>query len=255
MRGFTISRPRAVGALLLLSVGLGVAYAQGESGRDLTDPVEILRRADTAAKTVKTVRYDVSFRGLLATERQVPVVEGKVLMSGWAFNKPDKFRCDGEVRQPGSSETIKITVGTNGETYFLLDHRLKRGYVGVGPAISGSMGRPVERLMMWEFVYPTPFSDEINSRSQTLRGTKKIGNEDCYEIVVAYTDTTQEAVWCFSKKDFLPRSVQRHRIMPNGKKGAEEWVLTNLVVDPNPSEDAFAFILPEGFHRIEGFAP
>lgn len=242
-------------AVLSVYVGIGVADAQSVRGSELTDPVEILRRADTATKAVKAVRYDVNYRGLFAAEQQVPAATGSVLMSAWAFGKPDSFRCEGEVREPGSSEGKKLTVGTNGETYFLLDHWLKRGYVGIGPTISGSTGRPVERLMMWEFVHPTPFSDEINGRDQTLRGSKMIGDEDCYEISVTYANTPQDAVWYFSKRDFLPRAVQRFRAMANGKRGAEEWVLTNLVVDPALGEDAFAFILPEGYRRIEGFAP
>ena len=109
--------------------------------------------------------------------------------------------------------------------------------------------------MMREFVVPEPFGDEIRGLSQTLRGTKKIGEEDCYEIAVAYADAVQEAVWCFSKKDFLPRAVQRFMPLPNGKRGGEEWVLTNLVVDPELTEDAFAFKLPSGYQRTEGFAP
>jgi hypothetical protein len=233
----------------------GVSTPQARSVDDLTDPIEIFKQADAAAKAVTTVRYDVHYRGLLVTERQVPEVTGSVLMSGLVERRARKFYCEGEVRNPGSSEEQKVTVGTDGNTYFLLDHRLNRGYVGVGPAITGSTGRPVERLMLLEFVIGTPFTDEINGRSHTYRGTTRIGGEECYEVAVTYANSGLDAVWSFSKKDFLPRRVQRYRIMLSGERGGEEWTLTNLVADPEPAEDAFAFRLPQGFSRIEGFAP
>jgi len=245
----------SVCALLAMLVGTGVTTPQAHSVDDLTDPVEILRQADAAAKAVKTVRYDVQYRGLLVIERQVPEVNGTVLMSGLAGRRAQKFHCEGEVRHPGSSDGVKITVGTDGATYFLLDHRLSRGYIGTGPAITGSTGRPVERLMLVEFAIPTPFSDEINGRSHTYRGTTRVDGEECYEVAVTYANTALDAVWTFSKKDFLPRRVQRFRAMLDGARGGEEWTLTNLVADPEPAKDAFAFQLPHGFSRIEGYAP
>ncbi|MGD2110235.1 MAG: DUF2092 domain-containing protein [Phycisphaerae bacterium] len=244
-----------VRAALCLAVAGGASRAEAQPTGELTDPVDILRRADEAVKAVTSVRYDVDYRGLGAVREQVPTATGSVVMSGWAFNMPDKFRCEGQVRRVGSGDRVKLTVGTDGQTYFLLDHRLKRGYVGTGPAVSGSTGRAVEHLIMKEFVYPTPFSDEINGRDHKLLGTKTVGGEACYEVAVTYSGINQEAVWCFSKKDLLPRSVQRSRLMLTGKKGTEEWVLTNLVVGPEVEDDTYAFKLPTGYRRIEGFAP
>ena len=241
--------------MLGLCVCAAAAYADEKPGAELTDPIEILRKADAAAKAVKAVQYKVSYKGIMAAEKQVPVMEGTVLFTGWAFNAPEKYRCDAKIQRPGSSEVREVTIGTDGETYYLMDHKAKKAHVDVDPGVIGSTGRQALALVMAEFVHPTPFNDEINGRDQTLKGSKKIGNEDCYEISLAYASAPQEAVWCFSKKDFLPRGVQRLRKMPVGGQGGQEWMLTDLIVDPEPAKDAFAFKLPEGYTQTDDFAP
>ena len=112
--------------------------------------------------------------------------------------------------------------------------------------------------MMIEFVHATPFNDEINGRSQELKGSVKIGDEDCYEIHVVYAaDRAPQATWAFSKKDFLPR--RRIDAFPaalaGGQAGTTIKTITNLVVEPKLDEDAFKLKLPEGYTKTDDFAP
>ena len=108
---------------------------------------------------------------------------------------------------------------------------------------------------MLEFVHPTPFSDEINADKKELTGSKKIGGEDCYEVHVVYAGGRAEAIWHFSKTDFLPRA--RHDIFttPAGEKGGQQRILTDLVVDPKFDKDAFKLTLPKGYTKTDDFAP
>lgn len=238
---------------IFLVLGLGMipatGYALQTKGNELTDPVEILKKADAAAKAVKSIKYKVSYEGRGAAGAQTPTIEGTVLMDGWFESAPDKFLCEANVKQPGSSEARTITAGSDTRTFYVIDHQTKMGYVDVFPQVIGSIGRPALSLRMVEFVHPNPFRDEINGREQQLRGSKKIGGEDCYEVYVVYSNRLLQAIWYFSKKDFLPRSVIRTRSASAGQRLEEQWTLTDIVVDPEVGKDPFKLRLPAGYTR------
>ncbi|MGB2985460.1 MAG: hypothetical protein WBE26_06210 [Phycisphaerae bacterium] len=253
---------RAMITVLGLCVLCTTAYGDEEKGDELTDPIAILKKADAASKAVKAVKYKVTLKGTEGAALTMPEVEGTVIMTGWSQRTnrtPQKFRCEAKVKQPGSSEVVEITVGSDGKTFYAVDHKAMKAYADGNPAVMGrKTGPPAQNLMMLEFVYPTPFSDEIGGKDQKLKGSKKIGDEDCYEIYLNYGRVSQEAIWYFSKKDFLPRGVRRVRpYPPAGKKGGEEWMLTDLVVDPTFDEekDPFKFDLPEGYTKMDTYAP
>lgn len=244
---------------ICLVLGLGMipaaAYAVQNKGDELTDPVEILKKADAAAKSVDSVKYKVSYKGSGSAGAQAPTIEGTVLMDGWFENAPDKFLCDANVKQPGSSEVRTITAGSDTRTFYVIDHQAKVAYVDFVPRVFGSIGRSALNLQMSEFVHPNPFRDEINGRKQELRGSKKIGGENCYEVYVVYTDRLQQAIWYFSKKDFLPRGVIRRHPGPSGERLQEQWTLTDVVVDPEVGKDPFKFRLPAGYTKSNDPTP
>lgn len=231
------------------------ANAQDKPGAELTDPVEILKKVDAASKAVKAVRYKVTFKGTGAAAAQLPEVEGAVIMAGWAGGAPEKLRIEAKVKRAGSSEVNEITVGSDGEEFYVIDHKAKKAYVDIDPEVIGRTGRPARFLQTLEFLHPTPFSDEINGDKKELKGSKKIGGEDCYEVHVVYAGGRGEAVWHFSKKDFLPRA--RHDLfnLPDGGKGGRQRILTDVVVDPKFDKDPFKFSLPKGYTKTDDFAP
>ena len=244
---------------LFLVLGLGMipatGYALQTKADELTDPVEILRKADEAAKAVKSVKYKVSYKGGGAAGAQAPTIEGTVLMDGWFESAPDKFVCEANIKQPGSSEVRAITAGSDTRTFYVIDHQAKVAYVDVFPQVIGTIGRPVLSLRMVEFLHPNPFRDEINGREQQLRGSKKIGGEDCYEVYVVYSNRLQQAIWYISKKDYLPRSVIRRQPGPSGERLEEQWTLTDVVVDPQAGKEPFKLRLPAGYTRTNDPAP
>jgi len=242
--------PVFVGSLVVV----GVALAQENKGGELTDPVEILKKVDAAAKAVKVARYKCTFERIGGGPAQVPKVEGTALIEGWSGGGPKNFLIDATVQQPGSEDKTRITAGGDGNEYFVIDHANKKAYVDIDQAVMGRTGRPATLILFAEFVHETPFSDEINGQKQELRGSKNIEGEDCYEIYVKYSGG-QEAIWHFSKKDLLPRARLDIFKSPDGAEVKQQKTVSKLEVDPKLDASAFKFKLPDGYEKIEDFAP
>ncbi len=246
---------RSISVLAVLCC-LAVAVCAGaDEPGELTDPIEILRRVDAASKAVAAVKYRGKLTGTEAAKSHIATVEGTVIMSGWANSAPQKYRCDVKVAQPGSSEVKHITIGSDGAAFFLIDHEAKKAYQGSRPAVLGPTGAMAVALWLREFLHETPFTEEIEGDKQELKAGITIGGEECYEIHVVYAGAIGEAVWWFSKRDFLPRGVQRFIRTPSGERAAQRWELTDVVVDPKLAKDTFKLVLPNGYTKTNEPAP
>ncbi len=243
-------------SILLGCLMVSVAAAQDGNTGALTDPTEILKKADDASKAVKFVKYTAEFKATGGDASRTPSVEGTVVLNGLKNGRPEKWHYDLKARLPGSEETRHVVAGTNGDEYFVLDSEKKIAYVDIDPAVLGSAGRYVQSATMLEYVHETPFTDEINGEKKELKGTTKIGDEECYEIYVKYAGQGQEANWFFSKKDFLPRRVDRKFAAREGAEpNVRQLTVTSLTVDPKFDNDPFKFELPEGYTKSDDFAP
>lgn len=241
---------------LAACLGTGVAYADGNKGDDLKDPMEILKKVDAAAKAVKAAKFKATTKGTLAGQSRMPQVEGTVVMAGeWRGQLAEKFRVEARVKRPNSAEEKRITIGSDGDEFYVIDHANKKAYVDIDPAVIGATGRPATSLFVPEFLHLAPFNDELNGKKQELRGSKVIGGEDCYEVFVAYANDRQEALWHFGKKDFLPRARLDTYSTPNGERAGMQRIITDLVIDPKIDESIFKFKLPAGYEKIDDFAP
>ncbi len=248
---------RAVCLLLGLALA-SPAFAQ-EAPKDkpgLTDPVEILKKVDAAAKAVNVVKYTAKFKGLDAAETRNPTVEGTAILSGWTGNSVKEWYYEVKLQRPGSAGVEELSAGSDGDKFFLVDKAAKTAYEDIDQAVLGSRGRMIGRAFaMAEFVHPTPFSDEINGKGHELKGVTKVGDEECYEIRVQYAQGGQEATWFVSTKDFLPRRVDRFVTAPTGEKQGTQLMLTSLTVEPKFTQSPFKLVLPAGFTKSEDFAP
>lgn len=232
------------------------ALATGANGQELTDALEILKKVDAAAKAVKAVRYDATFKPLGPSMAQGPQVEGSVVMSGWMGGSLEKFLFEVTIKNAGSSDEQKVTAGGDGEEFFVIDHKTKAAYVDIDPAVLGTIGRRARQLQTVEFLHPAPFSDEIDAQKLELTGSKKIGGEDCYEVHVVYASGRQEAIWHFSKKDFLPRGRMDINKDESGTIVRQsQRFLTNLEVNPKLDDSLFQVKVPEGYTKTDDFAP
>lgn len=226
------------------------------TGREFTDPTEILTKADEASKALNAAKYTAKAKGLGADEPKLPNVECTVYMEGYKNGRPEKFRIEAKITLPGSSEIKDIVFGGDGKDYYLIDHAKKIAYVDIDEAVLGSSRRVVGFLTMLEYVHDQPFSDEIKGETKELKGSEKVGSEDCYHVYVKYAQPGQEADWYFSKKDFLPRRVDRKFTPPSGgEPGGRQLIVTSLSPDPKFDKDPFKFELPAGFTKSDDFAP
>ena len=139
--------------------------------------------------------------------------------------------------------------------FYLVDKAAKKAYEDIDPAVIGTRGRVIPAIAMVEFVHPTPFSDEINGRSQELKGITKVGDEECFEIHVVYAAGNQESHWFFSTKDYLPRRRDSIFTGQDGQRQGRQVILTSLEVDPKFEKSPFKLVLPEGFTKTDDFAP
>jgi hypothetical protein len=230
------------------------ALAADEAKKKSDEPnaMDILKRVDAATKKVKAVQYEVEFEGTGGVKPLVAKFDAKYLFRGLDERMPKEFAVEMRGTMPGSSDTFHKTAGADGENYFLIDHATKKIYEDMDFEVLGSGGRIVQRAAMIEFVHEAPFSDELSGDKQELVGSKTIHGEECWEVRVIYKDNQGEALWCFSKKDYLPRS--RHDVVRSPQGGLLKTI-KNLTADPKIKPGAFKLQVPEGYQKIEDFAP
>jgi len=247
---------RRISMIVCVWVASTVAYGQDKPSGDTNEAVEILKKVDAAAKAVKAVKYKATFKGTGAAESQAPSMEGTAVFTGLKGNAPEKYRLDATIKRPGSSDTQKVTVISDGEEFALIDHTAKKAYVDIDPAVLGSTGQTLVRaIVVVEFVHATPFSDELNGDKQEVTGNKKIGGVDCYEIDVTYAGGRGRSIWHFSKEDFLPRGRNVMFKTPDGKDGGRQYFVSDLEIDPKLDKDTFKINVPDGYETVDDFAP
>ncbi len=251
---------RAWGIVVLAGVALALPAsgeepkAGGEAGT--LDPTEILKKADAAAKAVKSVSYKAEFAPQGFLKERADAIKGTAVISKEKGEAGEKWRVEGTMTPRGSAEKKELAGGCDGENYYLIDHAAKKVYVDLDPGVMGRTGQRLAALRMLEYSHPTPFEDEINADEKTLRGTPTIAGEECYEIAVKYSGGRGEAVWYFSKNDYLPRRVDRVFANPSGgEKAHTELTLSEVKVDPPLTENPFKLAVPEGYEQVDDFAP
>ncbi len=227
-------------------------------GEDLTDPKAIFTKTDEAAKAVKAVKYHGRHEtkgGLAAVIREL---EGDVTMveqPGQAG--PGKVRIEAQFKALGSEDIRRLRIAFDGTAATVLDDNEKKAYETTNVGRLGPTCRTIfGLLLMAEFTHPTPFSDEINAKKAELKDAVKVGEEDCYHLQVEYnTPQPARATWYVSKKDFLPRQVDRFAPSSEGQDVAQTLIVTNLVIDPQIPDDTFKLTAPEGYTAAEGTSP
>lgn len=225
-------------------------------GQRLTNAGEVLKRADTATKNLKSIRYRCEHKASGALETRLPPVKGTVVMAG---DKNElglaKFRIEVRTQPPGAKNASDVTVVSDGREFLFVDTDTRTLHAGARIDILGPRGNSALFGVMRELFLPEPFKDELVARKLEFRGTEKIGNEECYKIHVLYTDEASECTWWFSCNDFLPRRVERTIDMGNRQLGVSDLILTDVAVDPKFVDDPFRLLISEDFIRSPEPAP
>ena len=138
---------QTIRAMLMLGLCGAAAAAQdaAKKSADLTDPVEILKKADAACKAVNFVQYTASIEGSGTQERFVGKSSGTVTLKGRGAGGAEQYRYEAKLEKPGSNDMNDVTVGSDGKTYFLIDAKAKKAYEDINPAVVGTAGRFVLR--------------------------------------------------------------------------------------------------------------
>ena len=255
---------RIIWLWLSLTLAVPAAYAQQREEKPASqpaDPVELLKKADAACKALKAVTYEVSYEGTGELKARVGRVQAKVTAARLT-GKTDvlglgqKFVVDARITMPGGNEPQHVTVGTDGDKFYVVRHDAKKVHEDVDPAVLGRTGGAVVGAMMLEYLHPAPYDDELKGKKRELLGTKAVEGVDCYEIHVAYaSEGAPEATWYFSTKDNLPMRRIDEVTVPDGKKGAAEKTASKLDTNPKLDEDAFKLKVPEGYTKTDEPAP
>lgn len=244
-------------ALSLLMASAVVAEDTDSKKTESAKGRAILAKAAAALKQVKRVSYRADYTATGWVARFVATVQGTAVMGEQSKWEIDRFRCEVKLQKPDSSETLEFAAGSDGNVFFLVDSKTRTAHEDMDPAVLGSNGRDIQRVLMPVFSAPEPLSDELESDSIESTGTATVSGEECYKIHVK-TDTPPELVWFLSKKDYLPRRVLRiypNRRDPEGEEGTTQLTISDLVVNPKFAEDPFRLVLPEGFSKTDDFAP
>lgn len=244
----------SVGVMLL---AVSVRAEEPAKAGKLTDPVEILKKADEVCKPVKSLKYTASRAGLHADAEKTPKGTGTLISLPSVDKKPAMFKVQIKWTKPGETDVNEITAGCDGDNFYVMDHKTKKVYVDVDPAVFGGFRGPIQGLRMAEFGHESPFGDEINGKVKELIGVEKVGEEECYHIHVEYSGSNDglHTDWWISTKDFYPRRADRVQPNRSGEKGGGTMSLTGLEVNPKADPKDFALVVPEGYTKVEDFAP
>ncbi len=233
---------------------VGVVGCQSNS---LTNPVEIIGLSQAALAEVTRVSYRAEYEGTGWVKPLVATVDGDVVMGPKSQWDIESFRCDVTLQTSDSDEKLHFVSGTNGDVYFLVDPKTKIAHEDMDPAVLGTHGRNIQRVLVRNFVSGDLFGEDVKPESLEFAGSQRVAGVDCYRIRIK-SDSPPEMVWSLSKKDFLPRRVLRiypNRRDPEGDPGTTQLTLTNVVANPNFDEDPFVLHLPAGFTKTDDFAP
>ena len=245
---------------------IGGLACTGAFGGELTDPMDVLKKADAAIKKVKLVSYDADYTATEWIRKFVPDVKGSVVLGEESKGEIAKFRADVSIRShksddeqsdagdsAGKDEVLKVIAGSDGDEYFLLDPKSKTVYQDMDPAVLGKNSRNIQRVVMKQFVAKNPFEDELKVEEMKLEEAEKVSGHDCYKVRLKME--RNEAIWYFSKKDSLPRRVDRIHKNGEGEEGMTKLVISDLKTSPDFKGNPFAPNAPADYKTTDEFAP
>lgn len=246
----------------------------GVAANDNPDVIELLKKADAATRAVRAVEYEGELYGTGALKDRIPRVRGTLKVKHGKRSLLDAvagraggvqvLRFDGTIRSPGNDEPIAVKIVTDGKQVSCINETEKTFVQGKSAQVRGVLSA-VNMFQMQEYLYPTPFSDEIEAKVARHEGAKRVGKVKCDVVFVVYQNDSKSR-WYFGREDHLPRRVDRIANVDvwgwqqNGKdesddatKSAYVVKITSLNTQPTFTADDFILRRPKGFDskRVE----
>ncbi len=244
------------GLALAMSAGLAnVVAGEPESGSATKDEAKkILRKAEAALKDVKSASYYGRYEGTGWVKQYVPTVEGNTKIGEPSKYDITRFQCEAKLTPQGADEALELTAGSDGELFYLIDMQAKIAYADIDPAVLGSHQRGLQRLLLRELAEKEPLAEDLKVENVQLTDEADVSGEACHTVVVDRGEDPK-TTWYISKKDWLPRRVDRIYHNPEGTEGSTTLVLDNLVASPTMKTAMFELVVPKGFKKTDDFAP
>ncbi|MEM9558651.1 MAG: PQQ-binding-like beta-propeller repeat protein [Acidobacteriota bacterium] len=230
------------------------SYPPASETRDAR-AIELMAKTDAATRAVRSARYTVTLRPEGVATNFVQPAEGTLVIEGWVGQRPERIHAEIQANLPGADKPVRLTAGTDGEIFYVIDHTQKKAWSDLDPNVVGSYGGAINNLVVAELVHSAPFSDELNAETLKHLGDSTVAGEPVHLLDVAYTGGRGHSTWAMSTKDHLPRQRIRHITDPEGEEGKLIITITALEADPKLESGTFAMVVPEGYERVDDFAP
>lgn len=218
------------------------------------DGAAVLEKARESMKSLTAVKYKADYKATGWLVERVPQISATVLLAGQSKWKIDRFHFEGTVQPPKAEAGKKVTAGCDGDFYFLIDEESKTVYEDIDPAVLGSSGRTIPRVVISGFTSGDPLAEERKAEKVELRESVDVNGEVCEQVVVT-NEGGRQTIWYISKKDYLPRRMDRVIDHPDNGLGTTEMVLSHLETNPTIEGKPFKVVVPRGFSKSEDFAP
>jgi outer membrane lipoprotein-sorting protein len=248
--------PLAVLIAAAFSAG-AVARADDEQGKPDAESgkaKEILKKSQEALRKVKLARYTGKYTGTEWVRQYVPDIDGSSSIGEPSEYDIARFLCNVKMTPHGSEEVIDVTAGSDGDLFYLVDAKKKKVYADIDEAVLGTHARDVQRLLLRDFIAKEPLATELGAEKVELKEPVDIGGQACHQVHVTFSDT-RSTVWFISKKDWLPRRVDRLYKNEEGELGMTRLVISDLVASPTLDTAPFKLTVPEGYTKTDEFAP
>lgn len=246
-----------IGLTLCMMMGT-VAAAQDSkptTGQGVSpEAVEILKQSEAALKRIKIVRYQADYTGTAWIKQYVPTVTGTATVGKRSKYDIDPFFVEVKMTTEGAEEPIECSAGCNGDTYFLIDAKTKTVYEDMDPAVLGSQGRNIPRVVMSEFASPKPYENAEKAGTVQLRGTERINDKPCH-VVFIEGEQPPTLTYYIDAMDHLPRKIVRTYKNEEGVEGTTELTISHLAINPDFEKSPFEAKVPAGYKKTDDFAP
>ncbi|MFQ5489369.1 MAG: DUF2092 domain-containing protein [Phycisphaerae bacterium] len=226
------------------------AKAEGPS-----EGMALIKKMVEAAKVVKGASYRVQVEPIDLGKKFIPHIDATCLTWGFQDNMPKKAKVEMTTKEDGASETNRLTLGAVDDEYYLIDHKTKKAYKDIDPAVLGAMSTAFQVASYVSLLQTEPYKRELESKTQEVKGTETVDGVECHVVHVVYGEGPRRSDFYIAKKDHLARKIDLIWMENEEGKGGVVITYTDLKTDPKLKDGAFAFKLPEGFEQSDDYAP
>lgn len=217
-----------------------IDFSAVKTDGSIQDPQELIKIVSAKLRTISSVEYDVSAKGVEAEESTFGSFSSKVRMLSYANGVPEYFYAEGSYKEAGKESAKNFIGGSDGNEYYYIDKDKKTLVKGVEFSDAGSDFRILSPALVMEFVSDDPLSMEKTAENIAINGIKEINGEECYELSFVFPQFgNYEIILHFSVKDFLPRARTVKYTMKDGNRGGNVQTLSNIEINKHAKPNIY----------------